>query len=82
MSERNPTAEPLPIWFFVGLVLAAYGLLVLGSALLSDSRAPALSELKPGLWWGAIMVVAGVAFTAIGLKVHADGRREAQGGPR
>jgi len=33
MSEPESGPEPLPIWFFVGLVLLIYGALVLGCAL-------------------------------------------------
>jgi hypothetical protein len=67
--------EPLPIWFFVGLILLVYGLLVAGAALLGDSRPTVLAETRPGLWWGAIMIVAGAVFTGIGVKVYRDDRK-------
>ena len=63
-------AEPLPIWFFVGLILLGDGLLVLLGTLFAPTHQTVLSELKPGLWWGAIIVVAGVVFLTIGVKTH------------
>ena len=75
MSDPKPVEEPLPIWFFVGVILLVYGLLVMGAAVFMEPRATVLAETKPGLWWGAVLVVAGGLFTGIGLKVHADNRK-------
>ncbi|MFA6035138.1 MAG: hypothetical protein WC889_19730 [Myxococcota bacterium] len=63
-------AEPLPIWFFVGLILLGDGLLVLLGTLFAPTHQTMLADLKPGLWWGAIIVVAGVVFLTIGVKTH------------
>jgi hypothetical protein len=60
--------EPLSIWFFVGIILLGYGLIVMIAGLVGDDRPTVLAELRPALWWGAIMLVAGVIFTAIGLR--------------
>ena len=60
-------AEPLPIWFFVGVILLVYGVLVLAGNFVGEPRQTVLAETRPGLWWGAIMVVAGGVFTALGL---------------
>ncbi len=75
MSDTKPVEEPLPIWFFVGVILLTYGLLIMGAALFMEPRATVLAETKPGLWWGAVLVAAGGLFTGIGLKVHADNRK-------
>jgi hypothetical protein len=54
MEPTTPkSAEPMPIWFIV-------------AGLMGSARPTVLSETKPALWWGAIMSVAGVLFTAIG----------------
>jgi len=70
--EREPGAthppEPLPIWFFVGLVLLAYGLIVIVAGLVMPARPTALADLKPALRWGAILCAGGVAFLGVGLK--------------
>jgi hypothetical protein len=83
MSKQDSPAatekqgEPLPIWFFVGLILLAYGALVELAALVYPVGATVLASLRPGLWWGAIMIVAGVAFLGIGLHVHRASAKDA-----
>jgi hypothetical protein len=65
-SSSKSTPEPLPIWFFVGLILLVYGVLVVLASATMDPGHTVLAELRPGLWWGAVMATAGVAFLAIG----------------
>ncbi|MBI5533322.1 MAG: hypothetical protein HY898_11435 [Deltaproteobacteria bacterium] len=62
--------EPLPIWFFVGLILTVYGVLVVIAGLVYTQAATVLASTRPGLWWGAVIIVAGAVFLAIGLHVH------------
>lgn len=71
--EAGPRAEPLPIWFFVGLILLTDGLIVLVAGLVGDPRPTVLADLRPALWWGAIMIVAGGIFTAVGWFGHRRG---------
>ncbi len=73
-QDESPQAEPLPIWFFVGAILVVYGLIIMGSDLVGNTRVTVLAELHPGLWWGAIIAVAGAVFTAIGWIGHRRGR--------
>lgn len=65
---NDDTAQPLPIWFFVGLILLVYGVLVVAGGLFAAPRETVLAHTKPALWWGAIIVVAGAIFLGIGLK--------------
>ena len=67
--EAKPAAaaEPLPIWFFVGVILLVYGVIVTLSGLFMTPRPTVLAELRPALWWGAIMCVGGAVFLGIGL---------------
>ena len=55
-----------PIWYFVGLMLGAMGIVVFVSGILNYSHEgmakTVLSETHPELWWGAIMIVAGLIF--------------------
>jgi hypothetical protein len=55
------------IWFFVGILLLAYGVLITGSGLYEFVSPPArtvvLSELHAGVWWGAFLVVLGAFYT-------------------
>ena len=63
--DRN-VKKMKPIWFFVGWVLVVIGGLILATGLYdlwaqAESKT-VLSYLHPDIWWGAIMVVAGLAF--------------------
>jgi hypothetical protein len=53
----------ISIWFFIGGLLAVYGVLILGagiySALHPAARPVVLAELHAGIWWGALLVVIG-----------------------
>lgn len=67
-SRSRPS--PLPIWFFVGLVLVVYGvILVAGSFFIeTPDRVVSVTSLHPGLWWGLGMAVFGLVFLWIGLR--------------
>ncbi len=64
MSEQ--TAAMKSIWYLVGLMLMAMGALVLaggvGDLASPPAHATVLAHLRPNLWWGAVMVVAGAVF--------------------
>jgi hypothetical protein len=55
------------IWFFVGLLLLAYGVLILGAGLyelyVPPARAVVLAELHMGIWWGVVLVGLGSTYT-------------------
>ncbi|HLX46281.1 MAG TPA: hypothetical protein VKR43_22700 [Bryobacteraceae bacterium] len=55
----------IPVWFFVGLLLALYGVLILASGLLEWSHPPAtvLANLHAPVWWGALLLVVGLTYT-------------------
>ena len=61
---EQETKQMKPIWYFVGLMLTAMGAVVLVSGVVDYSgestAKTVLSELHPSLWWGAIMIVAGL----------------------
>ncbi|MBN2360770.1 MAG: hypothetical protein JXR83_15050 [Deltaproteobacteria bacterium] len=75
MSESERTGEPLPIWFFVGVILAVYGGLVMLSDLVPAGRLVVLAELHAPIWWGAITLVCGAVFLVIGIRAHRLGRQ-------
>ena len=55
------------IWFLIGLQLALYGLLITGAGIYQYFNPPAqrtvLFELHSGIWWGALMLIAGLAYS-------------------
>ena len=55
-----------PIWYFVGLLLMIMGAIVLAAGIytLSDpsARPMVLGNLHPDLWWGGLMMLAGLIF--------------------
>ena len=55
----------ISIWFFIGLLLLAYGILILGSGIYEWNHPPAvvLAELHAGVWWGGLLTVLGLIYT-------------------
>ena len=56
------------IWFFSGILLLSYGLIIMGTGLWELghplAHPPVLyRELHPPIWWGALMTVAGLIYT-------------------
>jgi len=60
------TSKMKSIWYFVGLVLLEMGGLVLLAAIIDlvtpSARRTVLAEIHPGLWWGCVMIIAGILF--------------------
>jgi hypothetical protein len=55
----------LSIWFFIGVLLTIYGILILGSGLYHYSSPPpnvVLSHLHAPVWWGAFLLVLGLIY--------------------
>jgi hypothetical protein len=55
------------IWFFIGILLLVYGVLITGAGLYDLVSPPArtvvLAELHAGIWWGALLLVLGGVYT-------------------
>jgi hypothetical protein len=56
----------VPVWFFVGLLLAAYGLLVLagGLAAWANPGPTVLAHLRAPVWWGGVLTLTGAGYCA------------------
>jgi len=56
----------IPVWFFVGLLLLLYGVLILASGLAEWPHPPdtVLSNLHAPVWWGALLIVIGGGYVA------------------
>ena len=54
------------IWFLIGILLVAYGVLITGAGLyeyfVPPAEPPALSSLHAGIWWGALVLAIGVFY--------------------
>ena len=58
MSEKH---HIIPVWFFVGLLLLIYGVLIFISGLAEWTNPPdtVLAELHAPVWWGALLIALG-----------------------
>lgn len=59
----------ISIWFFIGLLLAIYGALILAAGLWQlhhPARPPVvLASLHIGVWWGALLLATGVLYAVL-----------------
>ncbi len=64
---ETPEHHMIPVWFFVGVILLIYGVIILGTGIYEFSSPPAtvLSNTHPAIWWGALLVVIGGIYTYI-----------------
>jgi len=64
MSEGH---RMVPVWFFVGVILLIYGVLILATGLYEFSHPPAtvLAYLHPAIWWGALLTIVGGVYVYI-----------------
>jgi len=58
MSEGR---RMIPVWFFVGVILLIYGVLILATGLyeFSHPSSTVLANLHPAVWWGALLTILG-----------------------
>jgi hypothetical protein len=67
MAEGTGRGERLSIWFFVGIMTLAYGLVLLpyGAWEWFGSHEPAtvLHQLHPTFWWGLLLTLFGGFYT-------------------
>ncbi len=55
----------LSIWFFVGLMLSVFGVIVTLTGvnyIFHPQHKTVLANLNPNLWWGMVILVAGLLF--------------------
>jgi hypothetical protein len=57
----------LSIWFFIGVLLFAYGILILGAGLyelwVPPSNPVVMADLHAGIWWGVVLLVMGAFYS-------------------
>lgn len=56
----------LSIWFFIGLLLGVYGILITGAGIYDlfypTKREIVLGNLHTGIWWGVLLIVLGAIY--------------------
>lgn len=56
----------LSIWFFIGLLLSVYGLVITGTGLFELASPPAtppvLFNLHASIWWGLVLLLIGLVY--------------------
>jgi hypothetical protein len=56
----------IPIWFFIGVLLVAYGALITASGIYEVATGQladvALKQYHAALWWGGILLILGVFY--------------------
>jgi hypothetical protein len=65
MTEKH---HIIPVWFFVGLLLLVYGVMIVISGLIHWNSPPSgveLTELHAPVWWGSILTVLGSVYCAM-----------------
>jgi hypothetical protein len=57
----------ISIWFFIGVLLLFYGIVILAAGVWELSHPPehpvVLAELHSGIWWGLLLTVLGGWYT-------------------
>ncbi len=55
------------IWFFIGLLLLVYGLLITGAGIYDLFQPPEnpvqMAHLHAGIWWGGLLLLLGLMYT-------------------
>ena len=56
--------KPISIWYFIGLLILVYGVLILGAGIAEISSPPivVMANLHVGIWWGALLIVIGAVY--------------------
>ena len=56
----------ISIWFFIGVLLTAYGLIITATGLYELASPPAtstvLANLHASIWWGAVLLAIGLVY--------------------
>ena len=57
----------ISIWFFIGLLLTVYGMLILGAGIYGLSHPPRrtvqMEQYHAGIWWGVLLLLLGLFYT-------------------
>ena len=51
----------LPVWFFIGLILLIYGVLIVANGIYEYSDPP-IQNYHASIWWGIVLAIVGAIF--------------------
>jgi len=56
--------DTISIWFFIGLLILIYGVLIFGAGIAELSSPPpvVMAQLHVTIWWGALLIVIGAVY--------------------
>lgn len=57
--------QEISVWFFIGVLLLIYGVLIEGAALTGGDSGVTLAEYHIGRWWGMLLIVLGVLYSVV-----------------
>ncbi|MFZ1082313.1 MAG: hypothetical protein WAO19_10350 [Candidatus Kryptoniota bacterium] len=60
----------ISIWFFIGVLLLAYGIIITASSIAETAfhafgRHVVLQRLNFGIWWGFLLIIVGLIYSVI-----------------
>ena len=59
-------AKRISIWFFIGILLLVYGILIFGTGLYELVVPPeqhvVMANLRPAIWWGGLLLLLGAYY--------------------
>jgi hypothetical protein len=56
--------QEISVWFFIGVLLFIYGILIIGATLTSGVQDNVVfAEYHIGTWWGALLLLIGAIYT-------------------
>jgi len=67
-EHHDDPSHRISIWFFIGSLLAVYGIIILTASLLPATGPEAhvvLANLHAGIWWGALLIALGVMYVVL-----------------
>jgi len=56
--------QEISVWFFIGVLLFIYGILIIGATVTSPPESNVMfAEYHIGNWWGALLLVLGAFYS-------------------
>jgi len=67
VNNVNKEDRQIPIWFFIGVIVTFYGIIILATGIyhlfVPPPRSVALQELHADVWWPLVLLAIGLIYT-------------------